>query len=118
MPSDNKDRATVIVVARDGMGEAPAELRHRLLKSYLTLLVKNGMLPRVICFYASGVHMVAEDSPVLVELRELEALGVGLVACSTCVSFYGLAERVRAGVVGAMGDILEAQWTADHVITL
>jgi intracellular sulfur oxidation DsrE/DsrF family protein len=118
MPTENMDRATVIVIARDGMGDAPKELRDKLLRSYLTLLAQNGMLPRVICFYASGVHLVVEDSPVLAELQGLEALGVRLVACSTCIDYYGLAERVRVGVVGGMGDILEAQWTADHVLAL
>lgn len=118
MATKTDDRSTVIIVARDGMGEAPTELRHRLLKSYLTLLVQNGMLPRAICFYASGVHLVAQGSPVLGELRELETRGVRLVACSTCVNYYGLADGVQVGVVGGMGDILEAQWTADHVIAL
>ncbi len=85
MPTGNKDRATVIVLGRDGMGDAPKELRHKLLQGYLTLLVQNGMLPREICFYASGVHLVVEGSPVLAELRELETRRVRLVACSTCV---------------------------------
>jgi peroxiredoxin family protein len=74
------------------------------------------MLPRDL-LYASG-YLAVEESPVLSELRDLEARGVRLVACSTCINYYGLAERVRVGVVGGMGDILEAQWTADHVITL
>jgi len=118
MPTNEKALATVIVVARDGMGEAPSELGHRLVKSYFGLLLQNEMLPRAICFYGAGVHLVGSASPVIEELRALEAKGVRLVACSTCVNFFELADDIRVGVVGGMGDILEAQWRADRVIAL
>ena len=118
MPEDRVGTATVILIARDGMGEAPVELRHKLLKSYLTLLLQNEMLPRAICFYGAGVHLVTEGSPVVEELKALEGRGVQLIACSTCANFFGLADQVKVGVVGGMGDILEAQWKADKVITL
>jgi sulfur relay (sulfurtransferase) complex TusBCD TusD component (DsrE family) len=118
MPTSVKDLATVIVVARDGMGEAPAELRHKLIKSYLSLLLKNDMLPRVICFYGAGVHQVGPASPVIEELRALESRGVRLVVCSTCASFFGMVDAIQVGLIGGMGDILEAQWKADKVIAL
>ena len=118
MPTNEKALATVIVVARDGMGEAPIELRHRLIKSYFGLLLQNEMLPRAVCFYGAGVHLVGSASPVIEELKALEAKGVRLVACSTCINFFELADDIRVGVVGGMGDILEAQWRADKVITL
>jgi len=118
MPEDRVSTATVILIARDGMGDAPKELRHKLIKSYLMLLLQNEMLPRAICFYGAGVHLVTEGSPVVEELKALEGRGVRLIACSTCANFFGLVDRVKVGVVGGMGDILEAQWKADKVITL
>lgn len=118
MPTSDKDLATVIVVARDGMGEAPGELRHKLMKSYLGLLLENDMLPRVICFYGAGVQQVGPASPAIEELRALESRGVRLVVCSTCANFFGIADAIEVGVIGGMGDILEAQWKADKVIAL
>ena len=100
------------------MGAADSELQHTLLRKYLLLLEENGTLPGAICFYTSGVKMAAEGSPVLDVLQSLEARGVRLIVCKTCLDHFGLLEKVRAGIVGGMGDIIAAQWLADKVITL
>jgi hypothetical protein len=41
-----------------------------------------------------------------------------LIICSTCLQYFGLSEKVEAGIVGGMNDILLAQWMASKVITL
>jgi intracellular sulfur oxidation DsrE/DsrF family protein len=109
---------TVLLITRNGMGSAEVELQHRLLTNYLRLLLENGTLPGAICFYTDGVRLVTEGSPVLELLRQLEAKGVHLIVCQTCINYFALADRVRAGVVGGMGDILAAQAKAAKVITL
>ena len=108
----------MIQVTNDGMGAADAELQHTLLRKYLLLLQQNGTLPSAICFYTSGVRMVIEGSPVLDVLQSLEAQGVRLIVCKTCLDYFGLLEKVRVGIVGGMGDIIAAQWLADKVISL
>ncbi len=108
----------VIVINRQGMGSADLELQHKLLDTYLKLLIDNSMLPPVICFYTDGVKLVTEGSPLLERLRQLEGRGVRLIACSTCLNYFGLAEKVRVGIVGGMPDIIEAQARASKVITL
>ena len=62
--------------------------------------------------------MVVEGSPVLDLLQALEAKGVRLILCSTCLQYYGLTDKVAVGIVGGMNDILLAQWMANKVITL
>lgn len=108
----------LVAITRDGMGQAPPELAHKLLRTWLTLVLQNDRLPGAICFYTEGVRLVVEGSPVLDLLQTLEARGVRLVICSTCLGHYGLSERVRVGIVGGMTDILAAQWMADKVIAL
>jgi intracellular sulfur oxidation DsrE/DsrF family protein len=111
-------KSIAIQVTQDGMGAADPELQHALLKKYLLLLQENGTLPGAICFYTSGVKMVVEGSPVLDLLQALEAQGVRLIVCKTCLDYFGLLEKVRVGIVGGMGDIIAAQWLADKVISL
>jgi len=111
-------KSVMIQVTSDGMGKADAELQHTLLRKYLLLLQQNGTLPSAICFYTSGVKMVIEGSPVLDVLQSLEAHGVRLIVCKTCLDYFGLLEKVRVGIVGGMGDIIAAQWLADKVISL
>lgn len=113
-PGDN----FVVLVNKEGMGHAAPELQAKLLGTYLRLLVENGTLPKAICFYTEGVKLVVEGSPVLEPLQQLEAKGVHLIICQTCLNYYSLREKVKLGIVGGMGDILAAQMLAGKVITL
>ena len=110
--------STVILINNDGMGAAEEALRHKLLKVYLTMLQDNSLYPGAICFYAGGVKLVVEGSPVLDLLKSLESKGVRLIICITCLQYYGLTDKVKVGIVGGMSDILLAQWLAKKVITL
>ncbi len=109
---------TVILISREGMGSAELPLQRKLIATYLKLLDANGTLPAAICFYTDGVKLVVEDSPVIEELKTLETHGVRLIVCQTCLNYFNLVDKVQVGIVGGMGDILEAQWKADKVITL
>ncbi len=109
---------TVILITREGMGSADAVLQQKLLDTYLRLLIENDSLPAAICLYTEGVKLAADGSPLLERLSRLEEKGVRLISCSTCVDYFQLSGRMRAGIVGSMADILEAQIRADKVITL
>jgi hypothetical protein len=111
-------RSTVILLNQDGMGTGEKELRHKLIRTYLTLLLENNQLPAVMCFYTEGVRLAVVGSPVIDLLQAIERQGSRLVLCSTCLNFLGLADQVAVGIVGGMGDILEAQLQAQKVITL
>lgn len=114
-------KSIVLVFKSNGMGTAAAEaqpLRETLARKFLALVHDGGVLPDAICFYTDGVKLVCEGSPVLAELAALEARGVHLVICKTCLDYFGLADRVALGIVGGMTDIITAMWGADSVITL
>jgi sulfur relay (sulfurtransferase) complex TusBCD TusD component (DsrE family) len=100
------------------MGDADPALQTKLISTYLRLLNENELLPAVICFYAEGVKLAVNGSAVLESLHALEAKGVRIVLCSTCLNFYGLENEVAVGIVGGMTDIIEAQVKAAKVITL
>jgi len=112
------DSDTVILVTRNGMGEAVQELQQKLIGTYFKLLDEHGILPGAICFYTEGVRLAVEGSPVLETLQSLERKGVHLILCSTCLNYYNLVDQVRVGIVGGMGDILEAQRAASKVISI
>ena len=112
------DSETVLLVTRNGMGDAEPALQRKLIGTYLRLLDESAILPAAICFYANGVHLAVEGSPVIDVLKALEAKGVRLILCSTCLDYYGLADKVAVGIVGGMTDIIEAQRRASKVISL
>ncbi len=109
---------TVILVTNNGMGKADEKLQLMLAGKYLELLAQHNQLPNAICFYAEGVKLVCEGSPVMDQLHGLESKGIRLIVCSTCLNYYGLTDKVQIGIVGGMPDIIEAQMNADKVITI
>jgi intracellular sulfur oxidation DsrE/DsrF family protein len=115
----SQKKSIVVVFKSDGMGVTTEQpLRETLARKFLGLIVDADPLPDAICFYTDGVKLVCEGSPILAELLALEARGVHLVICKTCLDYFGLADRVRCGVVGGMTDIITALWRADTVIEL
>lgn len=111
-------KETVLLITRNGMGNADLSLQHTLIQKYLQLLLESDLLPNIICFYTEGVKLVVEGSPVIAILKEMERKGVHLVICGTCLSYYGLQDQVQVGIAGGMTDIIEAQRRADKVITI
>ena len=49
-------------------------------------------------------------------LRSLEAQGVEILTCGTCLNFYGLSEKLAVGNVTNMYDIAEKLSGASSVI--
>lgn len=112
------DSETVLLITRNGMGDAEPELQLKLISTYFKLLDEHDLLPAAICFYTDGVKLSCEGSLVVETLRSLEGKGVRLILCSTCLNYFKLADSVQVGIVGGMSDILEAQRLAAKVITL
>jgi len=108
----------VLSFTRFGMGQGPQELQLALVGKYLALTLESGEIPAKALFYTDGVKLACQGSPVLEALGKLEALGCELVLCKTCLDTYGMLEQVRVGIVGGMGDILEALQKAAKVISL
>ena len=109
---------TLVVFKRNGIGQADAELQLHVAGVWLTVSLENDKLPGAIAFYTEGVKLACEGSPVLEQLRAMEAKGVRLILCKTCVDAFGLADKVAVGVVGGMGDIFAAQTHAAKVVSL
>lgn len=112
------DSETVILITRNGMGQADPELQLKLITTYLKLLDEHNLLPAAICFYTEGVKLAVTGSPVLESLHSLEAKGVRLILCSTCLNFYHLADQIQVGIPGGMTDIIEAQRRAGKVLSI
>lgn len=109
----------IVVFNHNGMGQADPALSHKLASAYLNLLdLQDDPLPAAICFYAEGVRLAVEGSPVLEELRSLAGKGVSLIVCTTCLNFLDLFDDLAVGEAGGMKDIMQAQARAAKVITL
>lgn len=109
---------TVLLFTRNGLGNAPQPLQHTLAAKFLTLTLESEQLPSKILFYTDGVKLACQGSPVIDLLKTFEQHKVELVLCGTCLDFFGIRDQVQVGVIGGMGDILEALQKAAQVISL
>ena len=92
------------------------ELGKLLMKSFLFAVSQLPRLPRTVLFYNGGAKLTVEGSESLEDLRNMEAQGVEILTCGTCLNFYGLAEKLAVGGVTNMYAIVEALANAGKVI--
>ena len=107
---------TVVVIASDQMGEGAEELGKTLLKAFVFSLTQQDKLPKTILLYNGGAHLTCEGSPMLEDLKALEAEGVEILTCGTCLNFYGLTEKLAVGGVTNMYVIAEKMLGAGNVV--
>ena len=100
-----------------GRGEKP-ELGSLLMGSFLNALDSLTVRPETVIFVNSGVKLVVGDSPAVEALRRLEAQGVELLACGTCLSRYELTDRVAVGQVSNMHVIADTLFQASKIVPL
>ena len=108
----------VVLIPNDGMGRGDEELGSILIRSFLHTLNEVEPLPDTIIFLNAGVKLTVAGSPVLEDLEALGKRGVGILACGTCLSHFGLKDKVVAGEVSNMYSIAETLLGASSVVSL
>ena len=82
----------------------------------ITPLNKKNTLPSTILFYNSGAYITCEDSASIEDLKSLEAQGVEILTCGTCLNFYGITDKLQVGEVTNMYVIAEKMTQADLIV--
>jgi selenium metabolism protein YedF len=108
----------VLVVSSDMMGRGNAELGKLLIRSFFHTLGETEPLPQNIIFFNTGVKLACEGSQVLDDLCALEADGIEILACGTCLNYFDLTEKLAVGRVSNMYDIAETMLGAGKVVNL
>lgn len=107
---------TIVVVASDRMGEGNDELGKVLIKSFIFAVTQLEQLPKTMLFYNGGATLTTEGSDSLEDLKSLEAQGVEILTCGTCLDYYGLKDKLAVGGVTNMYSIVEAMAGAGRII--
>ena len=107
---------TVVVIASDRMGEGNDELGKVLIKGFIYAVSQLDTLPKAILFYNGGATLTTEGSDSLKDLKEMEAQGVEILTCGTCLDYYQLKDKLAVGSVTNMYSIVETMAQADKII--
>ena len=115
LPQNGK-KNTVVVIDSKAMGNGSDELGTALMKGFIYALSQQEQLPSTILFYNGGASITCQDSVSLEDLKSMEAQGVEILTCGTCLNFYGLTEQLAVGQVTNMYTIVEKMNGADLII--
>ena len=108
----------VLVVAQDSMGRGSPELGNILIRGFFHTLGEVEPLPQAIIFFNTGVKLACQGSPVLDDLRALEAESIEILVCGTCLNYFEMTDDLAAGQVSNMYDIAETMLRASKVVNL
>lgn len=112
---DARDHS-IVVVSSAVMGVGNDELGKVLMKGFLYGLSQLDVLPEKMLFYNGGVTLTTEGSDSLEDLKAMEAQGVQIFSCGTCLNYYGLTDKLKVGEVTNMYAIVEAMAAASKII--
>ncbi len=115
--ADRTGAETVIVYINSNLlGVGDEALGGILMRSFLRTFLDLEKKPSRFILINSGVSLATEGSPVLETLSALSEQGVEILACGTCLDFYGLKEKMRVGRVSNMYEIVESLQRAGRLI--
>lgn len=113
---DSRKKGLVAVLSANVMGGGEEKLGKALMKAFVFALTKQDVLPETIVCYNSGAYLTCEGSDSLEDFKALEAEGVNIMTCGTCLDFYGMKEKLAVGTVTNMYDIVETMENARSII--
>lgn len=109
--------ANVIVIGSNGLGVGSPELGGLLLANFLRILGEREQVPEYIVLWNDAVKITLAGSMWLNHLKNLEERGVRIIACRTCIEYFGLEGQTAVGEIGTMPQIQELLLT-NQVLTI
>lgn len=112
------EKKILVMVATNRMGHGDDGLGTKLLISFLKTLKEMGPDLWRLVFINSGVTLTASGAEALPILQGLEADGVRILVCGTCLTHFNLLDKKQVGETTNMLDIVTGMQLADSVITI
>ncbi len=113
---DCREKGLVLVLASDEMGQGDAVLGRLLMKGFVYSVTQQDKLPETVLLFNGGAKLSCQGSDSLEDLKELEAQGVEILTCGTCLNHYGIAEKLLVGNVTNMYEIVEKMTGAKKIV--
>lgn len=134
---------TVYFINSSGIGHSNESLGRILMASMFKVLAKSEAKPDAIIFLNSGVKLAVDAEKVVSKmefsqerkheadelldinglgilsvLKNLEAGGVEILSCSTCLNYYQIMDQLAVGKASNMTDIQNILLESDKVVTV
>lgn len=108
----------LVFLTSDTIGQGDDTLGSRLMGNFLNTLPELGDTLWRIIMVNGAVKLATATNPAVEALKKLEAAGVSILVCGTCLEFFKLMDQKEVGQVTNMLDVVTSQQVADKVISL
>ena len=108
----------VFVLNSETMGSGDDVLGRVLMGAFLKKLWAKVDKPDILIMYNGAVKLLSKKSGYMDVMVGLEEAGVEILACGTCLDFFGLSDDLVAGHVSNMEDIVATMSKASKVVTI
>lgn len=117
--SPNPCAAKVVAfITADTIGRGDDALGAKLMGNFLATLPELGERLWRVILVNGGVRLTVAQSPVLAQLKALEAAGAAILVCGTCLDFFGILDQKEVGQTTNMLDVVTSLDVADKVIQI
>ena len=115
-PAAEGNSRTLVLITTETIGRGDDALGGKLMGNFLATLPELGARLWRIVLINGGVKLASCPGPALDALKKMEAEGVSVLVCGTCLAHFGLLEAKAVGDTSNMLDIVTSLDLADKVI--
>lgn len=110
-------KSILVVIGTDTLGK-DEELGRILMKGFFDTLKVTKQLPHTMLFMNAGVKLTTVNAETIGVLKDIEALGVEIYSCGTCLKFYNLESELKVGKRGTTYHLVEGMQDFEKVVWL
>jgi len=111
-------KKTLVLIPKNTLGSGDDVLGAGLMFNFLNTLNEMGESLWRIVFLNSGIKLTVEGARTLPAIQQLEAQGISILVCGTCLTHFNLLDQKRVGETTNMLDIVTSLQLADKVISV
>ena len=100
------EKEILLIIGSDVMGKED-DLGKILMKAFFETMKVTKEIPHTIFFLNAGVKLTTVNEEIIPILKGLEAMGVEIFSCGTCLKHYNLESELKVGYRGTTNHIVE-----------
>ena len=108
-------RSNVMLIQSEGLGRGDDSLGLMLIANFLRLLGDSKDKPRSMVFWNTGVRLICEGSKLLEQIKRLEGQGIEILACTTCLEYFDLTDKLVVGKPTTMMKSIQSMFYSDII---
>ena len=108
----------VVAIGSAAMGQGSDELGEILIKSFLYTLSALDTPPNILLLFNSGATLAVSSGNTVADLQTLAERGTRILICGTCADYYDIRDKLGAGELVSMFEIVTEMQQADRLISL